>query len=399
MTHIIELEHVWKSFRGVGALRDVSFGVSPGEVVCLLGDNGAGKSTLVKIMSGVHLPDRGRVLVSGHPVAQWSPKNSRKAGIETIYQDKALAPRQTVARNIFMGRELANAFGLISDRRQAAEADVLLRRLGFTSKVLDVNSPIAGLSGGEQEGVAIARALLFQGSIADLGRTDDRALAHAVATGARSRVQGPRRRASGSCSSPTISPTPTASAIIFSCSIAEKSSRASEAARSLMPISSATWNSAASRRQIGAIGRRRPGRRGTISMTSIQQDGPPLEAWAGWRIAALGRGGGIRRYMRNHRAFISSLAFFILMIAAFAAISPSIWSKLDRLHRRRDLAADSLDHFRRLGVRRFRRGDRSFLRRRRDLRRPGVLLRRARRTRSVPRRPAGRAGGDRESDS
>jgi simple sugar transport system ATP-binding protein len=162
VTAILELDHVWKSFRGVDALRDVSFAINPGEVVCLLGDNGAGKSTLVKIMSGVHSPDRGRVLVSGQPVSKWSPKNSRKAGIETIYQDKALTPRQTVARNIFMGRELTNGFGLISDRIQVAEADALLRRLGFTSKVLDVNSPIAGLSGGEQEGVAIARALYFK---------------------------------------------------------------------------------------------------------------------------------------------------------------------------------------------------------------------------------------------
>jgi simple sugar transport system ATP-binding protein len=161
-TPILELDHVWKSFRGVGALSDVSFAVYPGEVVCLLGDNGAGKSTLVKIMSGVHSPDRGSVLVSGRPVANWNPKNSRRAGIETIFQDKALAPRQTVARNIFMGREITNAFGLIADGRQAREADALLRRLGFTSKVLNVNSPIAGLSGGEQEGVAIARALYFK---------------------------------------------------------------------------------------------------------------------------------------------------------------------------------------------------------------------------------------------
>ena len=110
-------------FAASGALRDVSFAINPGEVVCLLGDNGAGKSTLVKIMSGVHSPDRGRLLVRGQPVARWSPKSSRRAGIETIYQDKALAPRQTVARNIFMGRELTNAFGLIADRRQAAQAD------------------------------------------------------------------------------------------------------------------------------------------------------------------------------------------------------------------------------------------------------------------------------------
>ena len=190
MTAILELDHVWKSFRGVGALRDVSFAINPGEVVCLLGDNGAGKSTLVKIMSGVHSPDRGRLLVRGQPVTRWSPKNSRRAGIETIYQDKALAPRQTVARNIFMGRELTNAFGLIADRRQAAQADSLLRRLGFTSKVLNVNSLIAGLSGGEQEGVAIG---LFQGAVANPGRADDCALAHPVAAGPGTRDQGPLR--------------------------------------------------------------------------------------------------------------------------------------------------------------------------------------------------------------
>jgi simple sugar transport system ATP-binding protein len=161
VSEIIALKGVRKSFRGITALQGISFGVAPGEVACLLGDNGAGKSTLVKIITGVHQPDEGEVLVDGRRVTPWTPRRAREAGIETIFQDKALAPRQSVTRNIFMGRELTNRFGLISERRQAKEADGLLRRLGFTSKVLNVNSPVAGLSGGEQEGVAIARAMYF----------------------------------------------------------------------------------------------------------------------------------------------------------------------------------------------------------------------------------------------
>lgn len=222
MTAILELDHVWKSFRGVDALRDVSFAINPGEVVCLLGDNGAGKSTLVKIMSGVHSPDRGRVFVSGQPVIKWSPQNSRRAGIETIYQDKALAPRQTVARNIFMGRELTNRFGLISDRIQVAEADTLLRRLGFTSKVLDVNSPIAGLSGGEQEGVAIARALYFKARLLILDEPTT-ALSLTQSQQVLELVTKARHGGVESCSFLTILLTPTALAIGFSFSTGARS--------------------------------------------------------------------------------------------------------------------------------------------------------------------------------
>jgi simple sugar transport system ATP-binding protein len=92
---------------------------------------------------------------------RWNPHRARRAGIETIYQDKALAPNQTVARNVFMGRELTSILGFISERRQIKEAESLVERLGFTSEVLAVTSPVIGLSGGEQEGVAIARAMYF----------------------------------------------------------------------------------------------------------------------------------------------------------------------------------------------------------------------------------------------
>jgi simple sugar transport system ATP-binding protein len=158
---IVSLQEVWKTFRGVDALRGVSLGVAPGEIACLLGDNGAGKSTLVKVITGVHRPDRGQLLVDGRAVDRWTPRRAREAGIETIFQDKALVVRQTVARNIFMGRELTSHLGFISDRKQAEEADLLLRRLGFTSRVMSVNAAVSGLSGGEREGVAIARAMYF----------------------------------------------------------------------------------------------------------------------------------------------------------------------------------------------------------------------------------------------
>ena len=169
------------------------------------------------------------------------PKNARNAGIETIFQDKALAPRQTVARNIFMGRELLNRFGLISDRRQAAEADVLLRRLGFTSKVLDVNSPIAGLSGGEQEGVAIARALYFKARLLILDEPTT-ALSLTQSQQVLELVFRARNEGVGIISSPTTSLTRIVSAIVSWCSIVVRSLRGSGGMRSRMPSWSATWS-------------------------------------------------------------------------------------------------------------------------------------------------------------
>jgi simple sugar transport system ATP-binding protein len=157
---LIELRRVRKSFGHVFAVEDVSMHVDRGEVVGLLGDNGAGKSTLIKILAGVHAPTAGQILVRGNPVTGWNAARSRDAGIETVFQDRALAVQQTIVRNIFMGRELANMFGFLDVRRQISEAERLMREIGFTSKVFSPHSIVATLSGGERQGVAIARALL-----------------------------------------------------------------------------------------------------------------------------------------------------------------------------------------------------------------------------------------------
>jgi simple sugar transport system ATP-binding protein len=162
---IVELRNISKSFGSVKALDDVSFQVTPGEVVGLIGDNGAGKSTLIKVLSGVHAPDSGEIIIKGKKVNGWNAAKSRQSGIETVYQDRALVVQQTIVRNIFMGRELQTFLGFLDTKKQYDEANRLMREIGFTSKVFDPNSVVATLSGGERQGVAIARALLYNADL------------------------------------------------------------------------------------------------------------------------------------------------------------------------------------------------------------------------------------------
>jgi simple sugar transport system ATP-binding protein len=163
--HIIELKNITKSFGTVYALGGVSLHVDPGEVVGLLGDNGAGKSTLIKILAGVIKPTSGEIIINGERVSNWSPARSRAVGIETVFQDRALAVQQSIVRNIFMGRDLAGRFGWLNLRKQVSEAERLMREIGFTSKVFSPNSIVGQLSGGERQGVAIARAILKQANL------------------------------------------------------------------------------------------------------------------------------------------------------------------------------------------------------------------------------------------
>jgi simple sugar transport system ATP-binding protein len=156
---LIELRNVRKSFGSVFAVSGVSLHVDKGEVVGLLGDNGAGKSTLIKVLAGVHAPTDGEILVRGVPVQNWSPARSRAAGIETVFQDRALCVQQSIVRNIFMGRELTGPLGFLRVGQQTREAERLMREIGFTSKVFSPNSIVGQLSGGERQGVAIARAI------------------------------------------------------------------------------------------------------------------------------------------------------------------------------------------------------------------------------------------------
>lgn len=162
---IIELRDIKKSYGQVYALGGVDLSVDRGEVVGLIGDNGAGKSTLIKILSGVVRPTSGEILVRGKPVTGWSPARSRDAGIETVFQDRALAVQQTIVRNIFMGRELTGFFGWLKVEKEIEEASRLMREIGFTSKVFTPHSIVGQLSGGERQGVAIARAIYKQAEL------------------------------------------------------------------------------------------------------------------------------------------------------------------------------------------------------------------------------------------
>ena len=162
---LIELREIAKSFGRVYALGGINLHVDNGEVLGLIGDNGAGKSTLIKILAGVVKPTSGEILVRGRPVANWNAAKSREAGIETVFQDRALAVQQTIVTNIFMGRELSGLFGWLRFAEEEREARRLMREIGFTSRVFTPQSIVGQLSGGERQGVAIARAIYKQADL------------------------------------------------------------------------------------------------------------------------------------------------------------------------------------------------------------------------------------------
>lgn len=161
---LLRAEGLGKRFGPVEVLRGVDFAVAAGEVVGLVGDNGAGKSTLMKCVTGIHPADAGRILLDGRDLAGLDPGARRDLGIEMIYQDLSLAPQQDVASNIFLGREpVKRLWGLLPgfvdkaamDRRSAA----MIARLG--ARLPDLRRPVGTFSGGQQQTVAIARALTF----------------------------------------------------------------------------------------------------------------------------------------------------------------------------------------------------------------------------------------------
>jgi simple sugar transport system ATP-binding protein len=156
---LIELRNVAKSYGRVFAVGGVDLHVDRGEVVGLLGDNGAGKSTLIKMLAGAIQPTSGEILVRGKAEPHWNAARSRNAGIETVFQDRALAVQQSIVRNIFMGREITHWLGFLNPGKERAEAERLMREIGFTSKVFTPDSIVGQLSGGERQGVALARAI------------------------------------------------------------------------------------------------------------------------------------------------------------------------------------------------------------------------------------------------
>ncbi|MBZ9997767.1 ATP-binding cassette domain-containing protein [Mesorhizobium sp. BH1-1-4] len=166
-TALLEVRNLSKHFGAVRALSDFSMAVRPGEVVALAGDNGAGKSTLIKAISGVFQPTGGEILLRGQPVAFATPQEAREKGIETIYQDLALADNLSIGANIFLGREpMRKAFGFLPvlDRKAMADAArETMKRLDF--HVSRMNAPVSNFSGGQRQAVAIGRAVYWDAQI------------------------------------------------------------------------------------------------------------------------------------------------------------------------------------------------------------------------------------------
>ena len=167
MDDLLRLIDISKSFGEVQSLRQVSFRVGRNEIVGLVGDNGAGKSTLIKIITGYHQPDPGgEIYFGGKKIDRMTVARARELGIEPVYQERALADQQSLWRNIFMGRELTQAFGVLDVRRMQQETEKLMTQLmGFTSTAVTPDSTVKHMSGGERQGVAITRALYFRAEL------------------------------------------------------------------------------------------------------------------------------------------------------------------------------------------------------------------------------------------
>ncbi len=162
-TPILELRNINKSFGPIDVLNDISLQVRAGEVLCLLGDNGAGKSTLIKIMSGVHVPSSGAVLMDGKPVAFNTPRHANEKGIATVHQFGGTFPLMSIGRSFFVGAEPTKGWGpfKVFDRRRANEIAVKsVQDFGIT-RIDDGDRLVGGLSGGERQSLAIARAVHF----------------------------------------------------------------------------------------------------------------------------------------------------------------------------------------------------------------------------------------------
>jgi fructose transport system ATP-binding protein len=162
---VLEARNIVKRYGHVTALDGANLELRAGEVLAVIGDNGAGKSTMVKVLCGAVVPDEGQVLLDGVPVHFQSPLDPRKRGIETVYQDLAVAPALDIATNLFLGREvrcrgiLGSWFRLLDKRRMKNEAQKEMTELKF--RLPSIDSAVEDLSGGQRQGVAVARSAIF----------------------------------------------------------------------------------------------------------------------------------------------------------------------------------------------------------------------------------------------
>ncbi|HVK54007.1 MAG TPA: ATP-binding cassette domain-containing protein [Burkholderiales bacterium] len=165
---LLEVKNVSIRFGGVEALKNVSLSLNPGEVLALAGDNGAGKSTLIKVISGVYHPSQGEIWFEGKPLLLRDPQDARSQGIETIYQDLALADNLDVGSNIFLGREpMTKRFGFpVIDRAKMHDvAREVLQRLDIVIPERKLTGPVQMLSGGQRQAIAIGRAIYWNARV------------------------------------------------------------------------------------------------------------------------------------------------------------------------------------------------------------------------------------------
>ncbi|SMH44100.1 ATP-binding cassette domain-containing protein [Maritimibacter sp. HL-12] len=163
VTPLCEMRDMQKAFGGIRAVDHVTVNVYPGEVVGILGHNGAGKSVLMKMLSGAYQRDGGQIFVNGEEVQINNPRDARAYNIETIYQTLALADNLDAASNLFLGRELTTRLGFLDDQSMESETRKIMSRLNPNFR--RYSTPVAGLSGGQRQSVAIARAVYFDAKI------------------------------------------------------------------------------------------------------------------------------------------------------------------------------------------------------------------------------------------
>jgi D-xylose transport system ATP-binding protein len=157
---LLELHGISKSFGSVQALSDVEFEVRRGEVMALVGDNGAGKSTLIKCVAGIHTPDEGEIVVDGQTEHIHGPKDASKLGIEVVYQDLALCDNLDVVQNMYLGREARDWLHRLNEPVMEAKTAETMKSLAVTT-IRSIRQPVATLSGGQRQSVAVARAVMW----------------------------------------------------------------------------------------------------------------------------------------------------------------------------------------------------------------------------------------------
>ncbi len=166
---VLKAEKLVKHYGSVVALGGADFELYPGEIQAVIGDNGAGKSTLIKALSGAIVPDSGQIYLNGEPVRFRSPIDARNRGIETVYQSLAVAPAMNIVENLFLGREvrrndiLGRVFGMLDKKKMLDDATGYMQDLKF--RIQSMKQPVETLSGGQRQGVAVARSAAFASNV------------------------------------------------------------------------------------------------------------------------------------------------------------------------------------------------------------------------------------------